>query len=112
MDDSVFDAWFGMPRETLVRRLRSLADDLENADRFDDSRVVPAVSIEDWALAKRAVPCLIGQPKGHPTVRDGKPMFSSNLYYLDERRGLARTFSRWYRLGPRVSPDFWNSRYP
>ncbi|WP_240533444.1 hypothetical protein [Sinorhizobium fredii] len=110
MSDSVFLYLFGMPRTEVVRRLRDLADDLDQTAKRDDIGA-SSVVIYDWALAKRAVPCLIGRAKGHPTIEDGHPLFSSELYYLDEERGIARTLSRWYQLGNRLDPDSWNQRY-
>lgn len=110
MSDSVFFCLFGMPRTEVVCRLRDLADDLDQTAQRDD--IGPStVVIYDWALAKRAVPCLIGRAKGHPTIEDGHPLFSSELYYLDEERGIARTLSRWYQLGNRLDPDSWNQRH-
>lgn len=111
MNESSFHAWFGMSRQALVSRLRALADDLENLNEYDTGKAQPSVMINEWALAKRAVPCLIGIPKGHPRIEDGHPLFSSSLFYLDEDRGIARSFSRWYRLGTRVDPEFWNKKY-
>lgn len=101
MQDDFFNNWFGVSRTDLVVSLRSLADDLE----VIGVRAVvplPTVRLDQWALAKRTVPCLIGTPTGHPRIDDGKPCFSSELYYLDPKAGLARTFSRWYRLGTPV----------
>lgn len=108
--DSVFQYLFGMPRSEVVRKLRALADDLDSV-RERDHTGAHSVAIYDWALAKRAVPCLIGRAKSHPTIEDGHPLFSSELYYLDEERGIARTLSRWYQLGNRLDPDSWNQRY-
>lgn len=108
--DSVFHGWFRMSPASLAARLRSLADDLEALDSFDGTRVA-AVVLDNWAVARRAVPCLIGCPTGHPKIEDGSPLFSSELFYLDEERGFARSLSRWYRLGRPVEPDFWSKRY-
>ena len=111
MKESCFHAWFGMSRHALVSRLRTLADDLEELDEYDNGKVQPPAMINEWALAKRAVPCLIGVPTRHPKIEDGHTLFSSSLFYLDEERGLARSFSRWYQLGTRVDPEFWNNKY-
>ncbi|AJD41707.1 MULTISPECIES: DUF6634 family protein [Rhizobium] len=107
--DSVFQAWFGMSRTCFIESLRCLADDLENVDQCAQA-LSPDVAINTWALAKRAVPCLIGRPIGHPSVADGKPAASSELFYLDPERGIARTMSRWYRLGTRVDVEYWSDR--
>ncbi|TAZ42070.1 DUF6634 family protein [Rhizobium ruizarguesonis] len=41
---------------------------------------------------------LSGTVSGHPRVADGREVITSQLFYLDEERGLARTMNRWYRL--------------
>ncbi|MCY1304647.1 hypothetical protein D9M70_544080 [compost metagenome] len=105
--DSVFWRWFGMSRTSLVAKLRSLADDLEASNSIDVG-ALPAVAINSWAIAQRPVPCLMGRTLGHPSIGDGRPALSSELFYLDSERGIARTMSRWYRLGTRVDPDYWN----
>ncbi|WP_092930355.1 hypothetical protein [Rhizobium sp. 9140] len=109
MSDSSSLHWFGLTKKELEFRLRKIADDIYAGPPKIDA--VPAI-IENWALARRTVPCLVGIPIGHPTIEDGKPLFSSELFYLDEQRGVARSFSRWYRLGTRVEPEFWDQRTP
>jgi hypothetical protein len=91
--------------------LRRLADDLENIDRQPD-RIAPEVTMHRWALGKRMVPCLLGCPIGHPSIADGKSAYSSELFYLDRQRGIARTMSRWYRLGTRAAPAHPDERLP
>lgn len=109
LSDSSSLFWFGLTRVQLSHRLQSIADDLRQGT---PSVCSATVEIENWALARRTVPCLIGVPKGHPTVEDGRTLFSSELFYLDAEAGLGRSFSRWYRLGKRVPPEYWNARYP
>ncbi|MGO7530883.1 DUF6634 family protein [Rhizobium leguminosarum] len=41
---------------------------------------------------------LTGVVSGHPRVAEGREVITSQLFYLDEDRGLARTMNRWYRL--------------
>lgn len=108
-DDSAPYEWFGISRTRLIEKLRRLADDLENIDRQPD-QIVPKVTMHRWAFGKRIVPCLVGKPVGHPSIADGKPAYSSELFYLDQERGIARTMSRWYRLGTRVDPEYWEER--
>ncbi len=107
--DSAFVEWFGMSRASLVDCLRRLADDLEDVEQSLE-RQAPRAAMNSWTLGKRSVPCLIGRPLGHPVISDGKPACSSELFYLDPERGIARTMSRWYRLGTRVDPDYWSER--
>jgi hypothetical protein len=108
MIDSILQASFGEDRLEIASHLRSIAADLEMVDRFLERNVVSSVMIDNWALARRAVLCLIGNPTGHPDIRNGRSSCTSQLYFLDEKRGIARTYSRWYKLGERVDPEFWN----
>lgn len=108
--DSAIQTWFGMSRSSLAASLRSLADDLESIP--DDVEALLAVSINSWTLAQRPVPCLMGRTLGHPSIGNGRPALSSELFYLDSERGIARTMSRWYRLGTRADPDYWSNREP
>lgn len=109
MSDGSSNAWFGMTRVQLVERLRQLADELDSLPNLDDK---PATRMDRWAVARRMVPCLIGIPTSHPTIPDGDPIFSSELYFLDVERRIARSFSRWYELGDQVDPSYWENRYP
>lgn len=108
--DSAIQTWFGMSRTSLAASLRNLADDLESIP--DNLEALPAVAINSWALVQRPVPCLMGRTLGHPSIGDGRPALSSELFYFDPQRGVARTLSRWYRLGTSVDPGYWNERYP
>ncbi|WP_060563790.1 DUF6634 family protein [Sinorhizobium fredii] len=99
-----------MSPASLAATLRSLADDLEASNSIDDVGALPAVAINSWAIVQRPVPCLIGRTLGHPSIGDGRAALSSQLFYLDSEREIARTMSRWYRLGTRVDPDYWNKR--
>ncbi|MFN3973469.1 MAG: DUF6634 family protein [Gemmobacter sp.] len=44
---------------------------------------------------------LAGTVTGHALLREGRPIVTSNLVCLNEDARLARTMSRWYRLGRR-----------
>lgn len=107
-DEVSSSAWFGMSRAKLAQSLRELADDLE---RGIPAPGCPTVALEDWTLARRAVPCLIGSPAGHPNIRDQNPLFSSEVFFLDAERRFARTFSRWYSLGQMAQPEFWDQQF-
>jgi hypothetical protein len=91
------DSGFRSIDPSLPARLRNLADDLEDIDR-SISAISPEVILQDWFVMKRAVPCLVGRAIGHPMISDRHPACTSELYYLDGDRGVARTLSRWYRL--------------
>jgi len=109
-DESDAGKCFGTPRATLVCLLRRLADDLENVGGIESA--IPEVAINSWSLASRRVPCLLGRTLAHPKIQDGKTAASSELFYLDRDRGIARTLSRWYRLGSQVEFDHWQGRLP
>ena len=99
MNESLKQEWFGARQLEIVAKLRNLANDL---DRVRGGNWPPHTTtlVTDWFLGQRAVPCLIGRLQGHPTIGDGNPVCSTELFYLDAHSGYARTFSRWYRLGP------------
>ncbi|MBB4289506.1 hypothetical protein GGE16_001522 [Rhizobium leguminosarum] len=92
-----------MSMHELVHVLRSLADDLEAITVAGPAPMSP-VTIEEWFLGMRSVPCLVGRAVGHPTTSERSVTLTSELFYLDEERGVARTLSRWYRLGDPVMP--------
>ena len=98
MRDSWSLEWLEQGREALIAQLRRLADDLETVGRTD-WQPPDAVDINDWFVGRRAVSCLVGRPLGHPFIDNGHPMASSELFFMDVKRGYARSFSRWYRLG-------------
>lgn len=94
-------------RRSLPQQLRDLANDLEIVEQCFE-KIEPKVAINDWAVVDRSVPCLVGRTIGHPTIADYHAACTSELFYLDEERGVARTMSRWYRLGSPMPPDFWS----
>lgn len=92
------DPSFSSPKE-LIEIYRRLANDLEQVGRDGPESIAPEVSISDWMIAKRAVPIMVGTVLGHPTVADGRPAATTEIVYWDEHWQLARTLTRWYRLG-------------
>lgn len=79
--------------------LRQLSDDLAEIAYGN----VPGGSAElpilhRWALATHEVPHIVGHSEDHPILGD-RPISTSQLYFISEELGLARTLSRWYRLG-------------
>lgn len=81
--------------------LDMLAIDLRKAATGDLSFVKPTVELHYWSNSLRTVPTLSGFGAGHPTFRNGE-IHTSQLFFIDPDVGLARTFSRWYRLGPKA----------
>ncbi|MGO4441190.1 hypothetical protein [Rhizobium sp. RAF56] len=91
------DKWLGTSPGVLIERLQGLLLDMErlsNPGGFTgpDNPVI----IRNCMLAQRAVPCLIGKMSGHPHIKEGEPAITSELFYLDYKRKLGRTLSRWY----------------
>ncbi len=89
--------FLGDDRRILLARLQSLVTDLAASD-FPHPSSIP-VMIDNWKVGKREVPCLLGNAFGHPTIVGGGASISSELFYFDPEGGIARTLSRWYRLG-------------
>ena len=90
-----------------ISRLRSLLTDLEAiAAGHQPSFEVLAAAPELWAtsIAKRIVPCLIGDVIGHPTLM-GPQICTSELIALAPISGWARTMSRFYRLSGDLMPS-------
>lgn len=83
----------------MIEVYRRLADDLERVSRDGPAAIAPTASISDWIVAKRAVPILVGTVLGHPHVKDGKAAATTEVVFWDEHWQLARTLTRWYRLG-------------
>ncbi|PDT09998.1 hypothetical protein CO655_15490 [Rhizobium sp. M1] len=96
--------WRWSTASRTIGRLRSLADDLEAlADGWLPERSTALMT--SWAFATRAAPCLVGHAFGHPSIDDGRRALTSEVYYVDPSRRLARTLSRWYQLGTYDPPE-------
>jgi hypothetical protein len=46
-----------------------------------------------------SVGILKGVVEGHPKLGNGREITTSQVFFIDTDLGLARTLSRWYRLG-------------
>jgi hypothetical protein len=86
-----------------ITQLRSLADDLESVCS-GKMPATPEVFVREWFIANSAVPCLVGRVAGHPTVK-GDFVATTQVHFLNQSLGLARTTTRWYRLGHALDPD-------
>jgi len=92
-------------REELALKLEALAADLRSVGSRGFDLSTSFVSITDWRLASRPAACLEGFVTDHPTLGIDR-VTTSELYYFDKKAGIARTLSRWYRLGrPYQSTD-------
>ncbi|MBY3201776.1 DUF6634 family protein [Rhizobium laguerreae] len=49
-------------------------------------------------IVSSSVGILAGIVDGHPKLRAGQEITTSQVFYLDSDLGIARTLSRWYRL--------------
>lgn len=89
--------------------LESVAGRTGQALRGAPGSFVPpdhAPIVNGWAIGSRdGDECLIAVAvSGHPLIEDGHRLISSALIWIDEEAGWARTESRHYRLGRRLSP--------
>jgi hypothetical protein len=83
--------------DTLAR----LTSDIRKAgsDHFDPSMLANAPFLDEYALVRQPALSLTGIVTGHPRIPDGHRCLSTQIFYLDIERGVARTINRWYRLG-------------
>lgn len=94
-----------MPNTDRIASLRAAMDDaakLSSGWRPGESELAEAVFIENWdvhASDREPLPYLSGVSLGHPRIPDGRVMTTSPVLWLDADAKLARTVSRWYRLG-------------
>ncbi len=95
--------YLGDDRRALLAKLQSLVADLSAPD-FPHPSSIP-VMIDKWKVGRREVPCLLGNAYSHPNIFDGHASISSGLFYFDPEGGIARTISRWYRLGTPSNPQ-------
>lgn len=86
--------------QRVIAKMRSLANDLE-AFLIHDRTPIAEVEIAEWSIATIETQALVGRPSGHPSLQDGRLIQTSELFFISERMRLARTLSRWYRLGER-----------
>ncbi|WP_441229553.1 DUF6634 family protein [Tardiphaga sp. 215_C5_N2_1] len=101
----MFEIGNGRPADLLalaseVDRLQRLATDLM---LFTDGHLNigdHAPVLDNWMRTSRSAACLTGTVWDHPTLPGaGRPIVTSDLCLLVEDMGVARTMSRWYRLG-------------
>ena len=83
----------------LARKLRALSEDLSRLHKPGFLQLQqPETTVSEWYMASHSGLHLRGNVVGHPNVSDG-PFESSELWYINEELRLARTLSRWFRLG-------------
>jgi hypothetical protein len=96
-DDYTRPAFYHANRlASLLESLRSLAAG-KLPSELDLSE---APLLDEWVVAERAAPCLVGHVFGHPTIA-ASIVRTSQVWALAPDLGWARTHSRLYRLGQR-----------
>lgn len=93
---------------TEISRLEALVADLWHVSihrRPEHGATRDAPILENWRLAFRPTPCLVGLATGHPKLPGNqREIVTSRLRMLSAQLGLGRTESRWYQLGRPASP--------
>jgi hypothetical protein len=102
--EALFDQSRRSERERVAKKLEALAADLRSVGSHAFDLSTSFVDITDWSLAVRPTACLEGFVLDHPTVGTER-VKTSELYYFDKKAGIARTLSRWYRLGRPYQPS-------
>ena len=94
---------FSLPAGAERRRLERLRTALQRigvGDLPTEPELANAPQLDSWVVAIRGfAPVLVGKVHGHPRIVDGHAMASSPLVWISDDRRIARTVSRWYRLG-------------
>ncbi|THV34729.1 hypothetical protein FAA86_13665 [Rhizobium rosettiformans W3] len=102
--------WLGRPDPLFVDKLGKLADDSADVQNCCGANARSA-AFSSWTSGRRVALCLVGYALGYPSIPDGRAEFSSEVFYLDPDRRIARTMSRWYRLGTHIRPKYWSERF-
>lgn len=87
---------------TEEEKLHRLLDDMRmlSSGGPDAAAVAAAPVLEEYRCVIGQAFALSGVVSGHPHIGEGgKRVITSQLFYLDRARGLARTMNRLYRLG-------------
>ena len=95
---------FGLPagaERRRLERLRAALQRIEAGDLPTEPELANAPQLDCWVVAiiRGFEPVLVGKVHGHPRIVDGHAMASSPLVWISDDRRIARTVSRWYRLG-------------
>jgi hypothetical protein len=91
--------------DSIVATLKALTRDIQRirdgaAPSAADLAAAPV--LHDWRPAVRGSTCLVGSVRAHPLLGDRREIFTSQIFALDEIRGWARTYSRFYVLGAKT----------
>ena len=85
------------------RTTERLLEDIRraNAGEFEMKDIANAPLLDRYRAVLGHAYALKGIVTGHPRLQDGKEIITSQLFYLDPDRGIARTMNNWYRLSNR-----------
>ncbi|NKL91700.1 DUF6634 family protein [Rhizobium leguminosarum] len=72
-----------------------------NAGEIERGIIANAPLLDSYRAVLGRAYALSGIVSGHPRLHDGKEIITSQLFYLDPDRGIARTMNNWYRLSKR-----------
>ena len=86
---------------TVLRLLKDLQK--AEAGDFKNLPISDAPVLANYKPVLGNVFALSGTVTGHPRLRDGKEIVTSQLFYLNSEVGVARTMNRWYRLATGAS---------
>ncbi len=86
--------------ERLAADLRRIADGVEPSPE----ELEKAPVIDRWVVGQMTHLCLVGRVIGHPDIEDTHLTRTSDLWFIDYKKGWARTLSRFYRLGDEDVP--------
>ena len=84
-------------RERLAKLAADFASMLDNGGPTEH-QLAAAPILDQWRVCPMLAYGLIGAVAGHPFVGPGQ-IITSPIWAMDERRGWARTVSRFYLLG-------------
>src|SRR3546814_3145469 len=77
---------------------------LERGESPSAAELASAPQLDFWYLTERGlVLALGGIVTGHPNLADGAHVRTSALLWIADDKSIARTISRFYRLGERKS---------
>lgn len=92
-----------------IAKLGRLVDDLRETIStpriwLDEAHEFPL--LDDWSVSARYTPCLFGTSYGHPKFPGREhPVTTSELILFAPEWRLARTKSRWFRLGEQAKTE-------
>lgn len=91
------------PGNQFAAKITHLAYDLQRyvaGEQPSDHELDAAPLLLLWSPARRLAPCLQGLCSSHPQMVPG-PILTSEVWWIDEAQGWARTTNRLYSLGTR-----------